>query len=157
MSERVSKINRKTNETEIDIEFNIDGTGNGQIDTGIGFFDHMLHSFTKHGFFDMKLTTKGDLYVDTHHTIEDTGIVLGEAIKEAIGDLPSLKPKETNSRVRRCPESACGSTSWRIHSRSVFGCRSLVSIWCPKSESPSSRPRSLSMASVSVLSASTSG
>lgn len=88
---RKSSIKRETNETNISIDFNIDGTGKGDINSGIGFFDHMLNSFTRHGLFDMTLNVKGDLYVDTHHTIEDTGIVLGNAIKEALGDKKSIK------------------------------------------------------------------
>ncbi|ROR29333.1 imidazoleglycerol-phosphate dehydratase [Mobilisporobacter senegalensis] len=91
MTERIAIRNRKTNETDIHLEFNIDGTGKAQIDTGIGFFDHMLHSFTRHGFFNMNLVAKGDLYVDSHHTIEDIGIVLGEALKEALGDKKGIK------------------------------------------------------------------
>lgn len=91
MSERIAIRNRKTNETDIRLEFNIDGTGKAQIDTGIGFFDHMLNSFVRHGFFDMNLMAKGDLYVDSHHTIEDVGIVLGEAIKEALGEKKGIK------------------------------------------------------------------
>ncbi len=83
---RISKVNRKTAETDISIFFDIDGTGKSNIDTGIGFFDHMLTGFSKHGFFDLDVTCKGDLYVDGHHTIEDVGIVLGQAIKEAVGD-----------------------------------------------------------------------
>lgn len=86
MSDRIAYIERKTNETDIKMELNMDGTGQTKIDTGIGFFDHMLNSFARHGFFDLKLQVKGDLYVDSHHTIEDTGIVLGEAIKKALGD-----------------------------------------------------------------------
>ncbi len=89
--ERSGVISRKTQETEINMELNIDGTGKGNIDTGIGFFDHMLNSFARHGFFDLDLTVKGDLYVDSHHTIEDCGIVLGEAIKKAIGDKKGVK------------------------------------------------------------------
>ena len=81
---RTAKITRTTKETEIALELNLDGTGITEIDTGIGFFDHMLQSFAKHGFFDIKLHVKGDLYVDTHHTVEDTGIVLGQAIKQAL-------------------------------------------------------------------------
>ena len=73
------------------LELNLDGKGDAKIDTGIGFFDHMLTSFAKHGFFDLNLTVKGDLYVDCHHTIEDTGIVLGKAIKGALGDKKSIK------------------------------------------------------------------
>lgn len=86
MADRIAYIERKTNETDIKLELHIDGSGITKIDTGIGFFDHMLNSFARHGFFDLKVLVKGDLYVDSHHTIEDTGIVLGEAIKKALGD-----------------------------------------------------------------------
>ena len=75
--ERTASITRDTNETHISMTLNLDGSGRGNISTGIGFFDHMLNSFARHGFFDLDLTVKGDLEVDTHHTIEDTGIVLG--------------------------------------------------------------------------------
>ena len=91
MADRIAYIERKTNETDIKLELNMDGTGQTKIDTGIGFFDHMLNSFARHGFFDLKLLVKGDLYVDSHHTIEDTGIVLGQAIKKAIGDKKGIK------------------------------------------------------------------
>lgn len=91
MGERIGIRDRKTNETRIQLEFNIDGTGKTRIDTGIGFFDHMLSSFARHGFFNMDLVAKGDLYVDSHHTIEDTGIVLGEGLKEALGDKKGIK------------------------------------------------------------------
>lgn len=83
---RSTTINRKTKETDISVIFNVDGTGKSEIDTGIGFFDHMLEAFARHGFFDLKCSVSGDLQVDGHHTIEDVGIVLGQAIKEAIGD-----------------------------------------------------------------------
>lgn len=83
---RIATINRKTKETDITIEFNLDGSGKMQMDTGIGFFNHMLEGFTKHGFFDLSCEIDGDLEVDGHHTVEDAGIVLGQAIKEAIGD-----------------------------------------------------------------------
>lgn len=91
MSERYAKVVRKTKETDITLELKIDGSGIANIDTGIGFFDHMLNSFVRHGFFDMNLTVKGDLEVDSHHTVEDTGIVLGQAIKEAIGDKAGIR------------------------------------------------------------------
>ncbi len=91
MEERKASLARKTSETDISISLSIDGAGVSSVDTGIGFFDHMLKSFAKHGFFDMSLVTKGDLYVDSHHTIEDTGIVLGKAIKEAIGDKSGIR------------------------------------------------------------------
>ena len=83
---RTGDIKRTTRETEITAFLELDGTGKGEIDTGVGFFDHMLEGFTKHGLFDLMLTCKGDLNVDCHHTIEDCGIVLGNAIKKAVGD-----------------------------------------------------------------------
>lgn len=91
MAGRIAYIERKTNETDIKLELHIDGSGQTKIDTEIGFFDHMLNSFARHGFFDLKVLVKGDLYVDSHHTIEDTGIVLGQAIKKAIGDKKGIK------------------------------------------------------------------
>jgi len=83
---RTAQISRKTKETDIKCSFNIDGSGQGTINTGIGFFDHMLEGFRKHGFFDLDLTIDGDLNVDGHHSVEDAGIVIGTAIKEALGD-----------------------------------------------------------------------
>ena len=88
---RSATVTRKTKETDIQVIFNIDGTGKGDISTGIGFFDHMLEGFTRHGFFDLKCKVEGDLYVDGHHTVEDTGIVLGQAIKEALDDKKGIK------------------------------------------------------------------
>lgn len=88
---RTSDVNRKTKETEISLHLNIDGEGNSSIHTGIGFFDHMLDGFARHGLFDLKVNVAGDLAVDCHHTIEDTGIVLGTAIREAIGDKKGIK------------------------------------------------------------------
>ncbi len=83
---RSAKVSRKTGETDIRIELNIDGTGDSDIYTGIGFFDHMLTAFSKHGNFDLTVKASGDLVVDDHHLIEDTGIVLGQAFAEALGD-----------------------------------------------------------------------
>ena len=91
MTERIAEIYRKTNETEIRIHLNLDGTGQGTIQTGIGFFDHMLYGFARHGLFDLNVQVTGDLEVDTHHTIEDVGIVLGTAIKEAIGEKKGIR------------------------------------------------------------------
>lgn len=88
---RTATITRKTSETNITVILNLDGTGGSNVSTGIGFFDHMLKSFAKHGFFDLTVNVKGDLMVDCHHTIEDTGIVLGEAIKQALGDKKSIR------------------------------------------------------------------
>ena len=73
------------------MKLNLDGEGNASVNTGIGFFDHMLEGFSKHGFFDLSLSVKGDLHVDGHHTVEDTGIVLGTAIKDAVGDKKGIK------------------------------------------------------------------
>lgn len=89
--DRIASITRTTKETKIQLRLNLDGTGKADIQTGIGFFDHMLHSFARHGFFDLTLHVEGDLYVDCHHTIEDVGIVLGEAIKGALGEKKSIK------------------------------------------------------------------
>lgn len=89
--DRIGCVKRTTKETDIALTLNLDGTGKSKIDTGIGFFNHMLEGFSKHGFFDLELTVHGDLDVDGHHTVEDTGIVLGQAIKEAIGDKTGMK------------------------------------------------------------------
>lgn len=88
---RIGEVTRVTKETEISLKLNLDGTGKSNISTGIGFFDHMLEGFAKHGLFDLDLTVKGDLNVDCHHTIEDTGIALGEAIKKALGNKEGIK------------------------------------------------------------------
>ncbi len=89
--ERRSKVARKTKETDITIDFSIDGNGECQVSSGIGFFDHMLDAFTRHGLFNLSASIKGDLQVDCHHTIEDTGIVLGNAIKKACGSKLGMK------------------------------------------------------------------
>ena len=86
MQERKAEISRVTGETNVHISLDLDGTGKAQIHTGIGFFDHMLNSFARHGLFDLTVDVEGDLEVDSHHTIEDTGIVLGQAIRQAVGD-----------------------------------------------------------------------
>lgn len=91
VSNRESTIERNTKETQIKCKLNIDGKGQGKIDSGIGFFDHMLEGFAKHGFFDLDMTCEGDIHVDGHHTVEDCGIVLGNAILEAIGDKKGIK------------------------------------------------------------------
>lgn len=88
---RIATVKRITGETQIELTINIDGTGKTDIDTGIGFFDHMLNNFARHGLFDLTIHAKGDLHVDCHHLVEDVGIVLGQAIKEAIGDKNGIK------------------------------------------------------------------
>ena len=89
--DRVASINRDTFETSIELSLNLDGKGKNNIDTGIGFFDHMLTHISKHGFMDLNLKVRGDLDVDCHHTVEDTGIVFGKAIAEALGDKSGIK------------------------------------------------------------------
>ncbi len=88
---RKAEIKRTTNETDIQLKLEVDGKGPAGIVTGIGFLDHMLTLFSKHGLFDLEISAKGDLEVDAHHTVEDIGIVLGQAIKEALGDKKSIR------------------------------------------------------------------
>lgn len=91
MQNRIGSCTRITKETEIMLTINLDGQGKNQIDTGIPFFDHMLNGFARHGLFDLNVEVKGDLNVDCHHTVEDTGIVLGQAIANALGDKAGIK------------------------------------------------------------------
>ena len=88
---RTAELTRKTSETDIEIELDIDGTGKYEIDTGVNFFNHMLESFSRHSFIDLKVKAVGDIEIDDHHTIEDVGILLGEAFLEAIGDKKGIK------------------------------------------------------------------
>lgn len=89
--DRTASYRRTTKETDITVSINLDGQGKNDIKTGIGFFDHMLDGFARHGLFDLTVKAKGDLYTDCHHTIEDTGIVLGTVIKEALGDKAGIR------------------------------------------------------------------
>ena len=91
MESRVASCSRVTKETQIEMTLNLDGTGKTDISTGIGFFDHMLSGFARHGLFDLTVKVTGDLEVDSHHTIEDTGIVLGQTIAKALGDKKSIR------------------------------------------------------------------
>lgn len=91
MEQRIATCVRKTKETDITMVLNLDGTGKTNIQTGIGFFDHMLEGFARHGLFDLEVSVNGDLQVDCHHTIEDAGIVLGQAIAKALGDKKGIK------------------------------------------------------------------
>ncbi len=88
---RESKLTRKTNETDIEVKISLDGTGNTDINTGIAFFDHMLNSFAKHGSLDLMIKARGDLSVDDHHTVEDVGIILGSALKKALGEKKGIE------------------------------------------------------------------
>ena len=102
---RTAVIERNTKETNIKLELNIDGTGRSDVQTGIGFFDHMLEGFSKHGFFDLTTEVNGDLDVDGHHTVEDAGIVLGTAVKEALGDKAGIR--RYGSCILPMDESLC--------------------------------------------------
>lgn len=89
--ERSANVTRTTKETDISVELNLDGSGQSRVETGIGFFDHMLEGFARHGFFDLDIRIKGDLQVDAHHSVEDAGIVLGTAIRQALGEKVGIK------------------------------------------------------------------
>lgn len=91
MAKRSAKISRKTNETAIEVSVDLDGQGKSSISTGIGFFDHMLEQLAKHALIDLTIKADGDLHIDAHHTAEDTGITLGQALKEAIGDKKGIR------------------------------------------------------------------
>lgn len=88
---RTARLERKTNETDISVEINLDGTGENNIDTGIGFLDHMLHLMAFHGSFDLKVNCRGDLYIDDHHSVEDIGIALGQGFSKALGDRKGIR------------------------------------------------------------------
>lgn len=88
---RIASLSRRTNETDINVTVNLDGTGQTSIDTGVGFFDHMLNAFARHGLLDLTIAAKGDLEIDAHHTVEDVGIVLGQAVANALGDKSGIQ------------------------------------------------------------------
>ncbi len=88
---RTAEVVRETKETQIRVWIDLDGTGEASVSTGIGFFDHMLDSFARHGGFDLKVETRGDLHIDMHHTVEDTGIVIGEAVKQALDGYKGIR------------------------------------------------------------------
>ena len=88
---RTAEVERKTRETQIRVALDLDGTGKSTISTGVGFYDHMLESFARHGGFDLEIETKGDLHIDMHHTVEDTGIVLGQAVMEALDGFKGIR------------------------------------------------------------------
>lgn len=88
---RIAKVSRKTLETNITVEINIDGSGKSRLNSGIGFLDHMLDQISRHGLFDLKIEAKGDLHIDAHHTVEDIGITLGQAFTKAMGDRTGIR------------------------------------------------------------------
>ncbi len=117
MGDRHATISRETAETTIELDLSIDGDGTSSIDTGVGFFDHMLDAFAKHGLFDLELTCDGDLYIDDHHTVEDVAIVLGEAFADALGDKRGI----VRYADRRVPlDEAVGSVIVDVSGRPYF-------------------------------------
>ena len=116
---RETQIRRATGETDITLSLNLDGSGKAKIDTGIGFFDHMLDAFARHGMFDLEVKLSGDLKVDGHHSVEDCGIVLGEAIKEAVGDKKGIRRYGSfvlpmDEALVLCAVDLCGRPYYRI-------------------------------------------
>ena len=91
MTSRAARLERKTKETQVSVAIDLDGQGRASVATGVGFFDHMLDSFARHGAFDLEIETRGDLHIDMHHTVEDTGIVLGQAFHQALGSFAGLR------------------------------------------------------------------
>src|SRR3984885_12740525 len=90
-AKRVADVDRRTRETSVSVALKLDGAGRGESATGVPFLDHMLESFARHGFFDLKIEAKGDLHIDEHHTVEDVGIVLGKAFEQALGDRSGIR------------------------------------------------------------------
>lgn len=121
MEPRTAERRRTTNETDIEISVNLDGTGAAGVETGIGFFDHMLAAFARHGLFDLKVRAQGDLEVDGHHTVEDTGIVLGQAFARALGDKRGIRrfgslalPMDEALVLAACDLSGRGQLHWDV-------------------------------------------
>ena len=118
---RIGRVERATKETDIALAIDLDGSGKTEVDTGIGFFDHMLEAFGRHGLFDLKVLTKGDLEVDGHHSVEDTGIVLGCAFAQALGDKRGIRrfgscalPMDETLVLAACDISGRGQLHWSV-------------------------------------------
>ncbi|NGM18289.1 imidazoleglycerol-phosphate dehydratase HisB [Eggerthellaceae bacterium zg-893] len=121
MAQRRATIRRTTNETDIEITLDLDGRGVVDVDTGIGFFDHMLSAFGRHGLFDLTVRARGDVHVDGHHTVEDTGIVLGQAFLQAMGDKRGIRrfgsialPMDEALVLAACDLSGRGQLHWAV-------------------------------------------
>ena len=121
MEDRIARVARTTKETDISLVLNLDGTGVSTIETGIGFFDHMLTAFARHGLFDLEVRASGDLHVDGHHTVEDTGIVLGQAFAQALGDKRGIRrfgsvalPMDETLVLAACDISGRGQLHWAV-------------------------------------------
>ena len=115
MSERIGVVARRTAETSIDVRLNVDGSGKFVTETGVGFFDHMLSHIAKHGVFDLEMRAKGDLWIDQHHTVEDCGIALGEALAQALGDKAGLQ--RAGSAYMPLDEALSRRPRWPIATR----------------------------------------
>lgn len=118
---RIGRVERATKETDIALAIDLDGSGKTEVETGIGFFDHMLEAFGRHGLFDLKVLTKGDLEVDGHHSVEDTGIVLGCAFAQALGDKRGIRrfgscalPMDETLVLAACDISGRGQLHWSV-------------------------------------------
>lgn len=127
MGQRNVEMRRTTNETDVEVVLDLDGSGNVDVSTGIGFFDHMLTAFGRHGLFDLSVRTKGDLEVDGHHTVEDTGIVLGKAFSQALGDKRGIVrfgsiavPMDEALVLAACDISGRGQLHWDARVPSVM-------------------------------------
>lgn len=121
MEQRTAELRRITNETHVELSLCLDGTGKTDVETGIGFFDHMLCAFGRHGLFDLVVRTKGDLEVDGHHSVEDTGIVLGQAFAQALGDKRGIRrfgslalPMDETLVLAACDISGRGQLHWKM-------------------------------------------
>ena len=121
MEARIARVERTTKETDIAVELNLDGAGAADVDTGIGFFDHMLTAFARHGLFDLRVRVKGDLEVDGHHSVEDAGIVLGQAFAQALGDKRGIRrfgslalPMDETLVLAACDISGRGQLHWAV-------------------------------------------
>ena len=121
MEARIVRVERTTKETDIAVELNLDGAGAADVDTGIGFFDHMLTAFARHGLFDLRVRVKGDLEVDGHHSVEDAGIVLGQAFAQALGDKRGIRrfgslalPMDETLVLAACDISGRGQLHWAV-------------------------------------------
>ena len=119
---RSASVSRNTNETKIEVSINLDGQGSAKLNTGIGFLDHMLDQVARHGMFDLEVTAKGDLHIDAHHTVEDVGIVLGQAFSKAIGDKKGIKcnRRSKNDNQKSGRNSSKNSEHRAYHISHVF-------------------------------------
>ena len=117
MTQRIAEVHRDTKETQIQVRVNLDGTGQSDLFTGIGFFDHMLDQIARHGLIDLSIKATGDLHIDGHHTVEDVGITLGQAVAQAVGDKKGIR----RYGMRMCP--------WTKHSAAWWSISPVAPVW----------------------------